>query len=64
MSSFMRMNLYTTKQNQQQQQLQQLQQLQQQPSQQQNVRLGATHRRVCAALVVQGNKRCGSCGHR
>lgn len=62
MSSFLRMNLYTTSQQQQQQQ--QLQQQLQQPPRQQNVRLVATHRRVCAALVVQGNKRCGSCGHR
>ena len=58
-----RMNMYNNynKQTSQQTSLQTSQQTNQQTNQQ-TLRMGSTTRRVCAALYVQGNKTCNTCG--
>ena len=54
MSSFrMNMNFSNTQQTSQQTT---------QQTTQQTLRMGSTTRRVCAALYVQGNKTCNTCG--
>ena len=67
MPVLMKMKLYN---QQNQNQLNQLNQLNQQQLNQQNhlqnsqhtIKLGATNRRKCSLLFIQGNKHCGSCG--
>tara|TARA_B100001093_G_scaffold172549_1_gene165365 strand:+ start:324 stop:512 length:189 start_codon:yes stop_codon:yes gene_type:complete len=58
MSSFkMNMNFGNNQQTSQQTSQQTTQQ-----TSQQTLRMGSTTRRVCAALYVQGNKTCNTCG--
>ena len=59
MSSF---RIYMNFGNDQQTSQQTNQQTSQQTSQPQTIRLGSTTKRVCAALYVQGNKTCNTCG--